>query len=241
MSPRLISLSLLLLLSACGANDAPPATAPVASAAPTTVAGEHLRPRPLAAQNSAPMAGTDYFELPQGAPYAPLDGQVEVVEVFGYTCGHCARFEPLLVAWKTTLPPGVRFTPVPAALGGYWVTFAQAFYAAEQLGIREKSHEAMFAALHVQHSLGPDSSPEQIARFYAQFGVDPNTFVETMHSSAVDAQVNQSRQFAVRSRIEGTPSLIIDGKYLVPVDARGYEHMLGTAAYLVAQQHAALK
>lgn len=241
MNPRLMLLLLVLSLSACDANDAPTATAatPASAAAPTLGAQGSVTPAPSVAQGSAPVAGVDYFELPQGAPYAPLDGQVEVAEVFGYTCGHCANFEPLLVAWKTTLPPGVRFTPVPAALGGYWVTFARAFYAAEQLGVSEKSHQAMFDALHLQHSLSPDSSPEQIAAFYAQYGVDPRIFVDTMQGAAVGAKINQSRQFAVRSRIEGTPSLIVDGRYLVAADARGYEHMLRTTGYLVAQQRAA--
>src|SRR5687768_16623907 len=128
MFPRLISLSLLLLLSACGANDTP-STAPALTAGQTTAVDGSPGPESLVAQVAEPIAGTDFYELPQGAPYAPLEGQVEVAEVFGYTCGHCANFEPLLVAWKATLPPGVRFTPVPAALGGYWVTFAQAFYA----------------------------------------------------------------------------------------------------------------
>lgn len=238
MFPRLMLFSLVLSLCACGAGE-PPSTTPAADPAQVAAADGSAGPAPAATQGAAPVAGTDYFELPQGAPYAPLNGQVEVAEVFGYTCGHCANFEPLLVAWKGTLPPGVRVTPVPAALGGYWVTFAQAFYAAEQFGIREKSHRAMFDALHLQHSLSPTSTPEQIAAFYAQYGVDPNAFAETMQGPVVADLINRSREFAVRSRIEGTPSLIIDGKYLVPVDQRGYEHMLRTASYLVAQQRAA--
>ena len=233
MFPRLMLFSLILSLCACGPGDAPSTT----SAAPATSAAATDGSTGLA-QAAAPVVGTDYFELPQGAPYAPLNGQVEVAEVFGYTCGHCANFEPLLVAWKATLPPGVRVTPVPAALGGYWVTFAQAFYAAEQFGIREKSHRAMFDALHLQHTLGPTSTPEEIATFYAQYGVDPKAFAETMQGPVVAGLINRSREFAVRSRIEGTPSLIIDGKYLVPVDQRGYEHMLRTAGYLVVQQRA---
>ena len=62
-----------------------------------------------------------------------------------------------------------------------------------------------------------------------------------MQGPAVAASVAQARRFAERSRVESTPTLIIDGKYLVPVDDRGYEHMLRTASYLVAQQHARLK
>ena len=240
MKSRLIFLLFALqLLGACGASDTTPAATPATTAG--SLDGTAPSPSTLPAQQVAPVAGTDYFELPQGAPYAPLNGQVEVAEVFGYTCGHCANFEPLLVAWKQTLPPDVRVTPVPAALGGYWVTYAQAFHAAEQMGIREKSHQAMFDALHLQNTLSPTSTPDEIAAFYAQYGVDAKVFAETMQGAAVGARINQSREFAIRSRIEGTPSLIIDGKYLVAADQRGYEPMLRTATYLVAQQRAALK
>jgi thiol:disulfide interchange protein DsbA len=241
MKSRLsLLLFLLPLLAACGPSDNP-AAAPAAtpSAMPAIAA-----PGPAANSETpatAPIPGTDYFELPQGAPYAPLDGQVEVAEVFGYVCVHCANFEPSLVAWKKTLPAGVRFSPVPAAFGGPWDTYARAFYAAEALGIREQSHQALFDALHVQHSLAPTSTLQQIGAFYAQYGVDAQRFVATMQDAAVSAKVAAARQFAERSRVEGTPSLIIDGKYLVPVDERGYDHMLRTAGALVAQRQAVQK
>lgn len=239
MKSRLsLLLFLLPLLAACGPGDSSPAspatTPPAAASAPgQTVTSE--------ARATAPIAGIDYFELPQGAPYAPLDGQVEVAEVFGYVCVHCANFEPSLVAWKKTLPAGVRVSPVPAAFGGPWDTYASAFYAAEALGIREQSHQAVFDALHVQRSLIPTSSPEQIGAFYAQYGVDAQRFVATMQDAAISAKVAAARQFAERSRVEGTPSLIIDGMYLVPVDERGYDHMLRTAGALVAQRQAVSK
>ncbi len=241
MKSRLsLLLFLLPLLAACGPGDSssaspaatPPATA--AAAVPTQAATSE-------APATAPIAGIDYFELPQGAPYAPLDGQVEVAEVFGYVCVHCANFEPSLVAWKKTLPAGVRVSPVPAAFGGPWDTYARAFYAAEALGIRERSHQAVFDALHVQRSLIPTSSPEQIGAFYAQYGVDAQRFVATMQDAGISAKVAAARQFAERSRVEGTPSLIIDGMYLVPVDERGYDRMLRTAGALVAQRQAVSK
>ena len=64
--------------------------------------------------------GTDYVEIASPAPYAPLAGKIEVAEVFGYTCSHCAHFEPQLAAWAAKLPKDVRFSPVPAAFGGPW-------------------------------------------------------------------------------------------------------------------------
>lgn len=247
----LLLMAALPLLAACGPQKAAPTDATTAEPAAKTIQAAPPAPdagttTPVAMalpawQGPIPTTGVDYVELPDGQPYASLDGQVEVAEVFGYICPHCANFEPLFVAWKSELPADVKISLVPVVLGGPWMTYAQAFYAAETLGVLEQSHEAVFSALHRQHSLSPTATPEQIGSFYAQFGVDPKTFTSTMQGSAVGASINRSRQFAVRSRIEGTPSLVIDGRYLVSADQRGYGPMLRTAEYLIAQRRAALK
>ena len=109
-------LVLIPLLAACNAQtDAPAtATAPVAepAAAPAEAAPQGNVPAdssagvdlsPVAATaptGPAPVAGTDYVVIPNGQPYAPLNGKVEVVEVFGFTCPLWAEFEPLITAWK---------------------------------------------------------------------------------------------------------------------------------------------
>ena len=251
-------LVLLPLLAACGKqNDVPAAaTPPVAAAAagaPVEATPEGSTPADASAATGtapvvagaptgpAPVAGTDYVELANGQPYAPLNGQVEVVEVFGYTCPHCAQFEPLITAWKRKQPADVRVTPVPAAFGGYWETYARAFFAAETLGVLEKSHEQMFNAIHVARQLGLDATPEQIGKFYEQYGVDATTFANTMKSFGVETKLNRAKQFATRSQIEGTPSIVVNGKYLVNVDQRGYEHMFNTVEHLAAQARAGAK
>ena len=251
-------LVLIPLLAACNAqSDAPAAaTAPVVAepaAAPVEATPEGSTPADASAATGtapvvagaptgpAPVAGTDYVELANGQPYAPLNGQVEVVEVFGYTCPHCAQFEPLITAWKRKQPADVRVTPVPAAFGGYWETYARAFFAAETLGVLEKSHEQMFNAIHVARQLGLDATPEQIGKFYEQYGVDATTFANTMKSFGVETKLNRAKQFATRSQIEGTPSIVVNGKYLVNVDQRGYEQMFNTVEHLAAQARAEAK
>ena len=251
-------LVLIPLLAACNAQSdtSAAATAPVVAepaAAPVEATPEGSTPADASAATGtapvvagaptgpAPVAGTDYVELANGQPYAPLNGQVEVVEVFGYTCPHCAQFEPLITAWKRKQPADVRVTPVPAAFGGYWETYARAFFAAETLGVLEKSHEQMFNAIHVARQLGLDATPEQIGKFYEQYGVDAKTFANTMKSFGVETKLNRAKQFAARSQIEGTPSIVVNGKYLVNVDQRGYEHMFNTIEHLAAQARAEAK
>ncbi|KAF1695092.1 thiol:disulfide interchange protein DsbA/DsbL [Pseudoxanthomonas daejeonensis] len=232
---HLVSLTLLLALTACSGKQAP---APAEAAAPAADAPAAPAPAPTAPSGPAPVAGVDYVEIPNGQAFQPAAGKIEVAEVFGYTCPHCAQFEPVLQAWKQRQPADVAVTQVPAAFGGYWLPYARAFYAAEALGVLAQSHDAMFNAVHVQRSLPVNANvtAEQIAPFYAQYGVDAKRFADTYNSFGVDAKINRAKQFAVKARIEGTPSLVVNGKYTVNVDPQGFEKMLNTVEWLVAKE-----
>ncbi|MBB3778147.1 thiol:disulfide interchange protein DsbA [Xanthomonas campestris] len=197
---------------------------------------------PLAAcaadKNAPPVEGDDYIVIDGGQPYAPLAGKVEVVEVFGYTCPHCAHFEPTLEAWVAKQPSYVRFTPVPAAFGGFWDAFARAYFAADILGVAKRSHRAMFEAIHEKQTVPTQNvAPEELAAFYAGYGVPQQRFIETYKSQAVDARLDAAREFAKRSKLPGTPAIIINGRYLI--GARNYPDMLRVADYLIAREHAA--
>jgi thiol:disulfide interchange protein DsbA len=89
-------------------------------------------PRPNAAADAAAhkalaaanpnglVEGRDYVEIKDAQPWMPLNGKIEVVEVFGYVCPACAAFNPLVEAWKAKLPADVRFSYVPAPFGPEW-------------------------------------------------------------------------------------------------------------------------
>lgn len=243
----------LLTLAACNKPETPPAaasTAPVAAeqaapspdmapAAPAEATAEAAPAGPIVPPTGpVPVPGTDYMEIAGGQPFQPGTGKIEVVEAFGYTCPHCANFEPLVAAWKAKLPADVQFTPVAAPFGGYWVPYAKAFYTAEAMGLLGKTHEAMFRAIHVERSLPvqPLPTPEQIAGFYARYGANPQQFISTMSSFAVDAKLKRAEQFLTRSGVDSTPTLVVDGKYRVT--AKTLEESLRVAEHLIAQQRA---
>ena len=195
---------------------------------------------PLFAHAATPVAGVDYVEIPNGKPFAPLNGKVEVVEVFGYTCIHCAHFQPQVAAWKRKQPAHVRFTPVPAAFGGFWMPYARAYYAAAKLRVLGKTHDAVFKALHETGSLPiQNASDEEIAAFYASYGADPKAFIAAMRSPATDLLLDRSRDFALATGIEGTPTIVVNGKYRVT--GRNFDDTLRITDYLVAKERAARK
>ncbi|GAB3099840.1 thiol:disulfide interchange protein DsbA/DsbL [Lysobacter terrae] len=197
-----------------------------------------LLPVAAVAAPPAPVEGKDYEVITNGAPYDPVAGRVEVVEVFGYTCPHCAHFEPAVQAWKAKLPKDVKFTPVAAPFGGQWMPFARAYFAAKALGIADRSHEAVFRALHEDGTLPRNPSDDELAQFYTQFGVQPARFLATLNSPDVDAQMERAYGFLERSGVEGTPTMIVAGKYRITAPQAD---VLRVVDQLVARERAAAK
>jgi thiol:disulfide interchange protein DsbA len=183
-----------------------------------------------------PVEGTDYVLIDNGQPYAPLAGKIEVVEVFGYWCPHCAEFQPQLSAWKRTLPADVHFTYVPAVFTA-GDNFARAYFAAEHYGILARTHDAMFPAIHVQGLLPLNASVPELAAYYATQGLDPAKAQAYMDSPEVEAKLEHARQFALHSGVEGTPTLIINGRYRIT--AATHADGLRIAGQLIDQLRAA--
>ncbi len=185
---------------------------------------------------AAPVEGIDYVLITPAQPYAPLAGKIEVVEVFGYWCSHCAEFQPALSAWKRKLPADVRFTYVPAVFTA-GDAFARACFAAQHFGVLERTHEAMFTAIHADGELPVNASVDEIAGYFGQHGLDAGKASAYMRSAAVDTLLEHARQFALHGGVEGTPTLIINGRYRIT--ARTHEDGLRVASQLIAQLRAA--
>lgn len=255
--------SALFALAACGKTEAPSApaadSAPAAAgdaAAPAATApaqGETPAPAETATADPAivpaatatppagapPVAGTDYNEIPGGQPFEPVTGKIEVAEIFSYTCPHCAQFEPVLLEWRKKQTADVKFTPIAGPFGGNPIPFEKAFYAAQTLGLVEKSHEAMFRAVHIDQSIDFRTvTDEKFGEFYAKYGVKSADFIGTMNSFAITAKGKRAEQFMQRSGVSSSPSLVVNGKYLVI--GKSFEDMLRITDHLVARERAAL-
>ena len=243
MLRRLLAPALFFVsLSACAQSAAPPVPAKPAArtvaAAPTPAPAKPVA-RPVAAATAmAPRPGVDFEVLPTPQPTYG-QGKIEVAEVFSYRCIHCAEFQPLVNAWKKTMPADVRWEYVPGVFGGSWNDFARAYFAADILGVQKRTHDAVFKGVFVDQLI-KTGTPDEIADMYAKWGVDRAKFLATMQSFGVTAKLNRARQFAMRTGVSATPTIIIDGKYRVNVTTdRGFPGMLATTSYLIAQERAA--
>ena len=183
---------------------------------------------------STPQAGRDYVEIPGGQAWAARPGRIEVAELFGYTCPHCAHFEPLLAQWKQRQGKDVDLALVPAVYGGAWDVWARAFFAASDLGLLPRSHEAVFAAIHRDGRLPRNPCAQELGTFFSSYGVDGDRFRAAMADPKVDARMDRAREFAIASGAEGTPTLVVNGRYRVT--AASLEDALRITDWLVARE-----
>lgn len=191
------------------------------------------------AQDEVPEAGKDYIEIPNGSPLDPAEGMVVVEEFFNYVCPACYGFEPKFVAWTRQLPSYAKVVHIPAAFRPDFVQYAHAYYAAEIFGIVDKSHQAVYDAIHRSHVLpaeGDKPDEGKIAQFYSDFGVNAQKFLAAMKSFEVDYKVRRASDHMQRSKVTGTPAIVINGRYLVRRSADS--DMFRTATYLIEKEHA---
>lgn len=184
------------------------------------------------------VAGTHYEVLK--TPIATRNKKkIEVVEVFWYGCSHCFDFEPALVVWKSKLPADVDFYQVPAMWSPAMKLHAQGFYVAKALGILDKIHQPFFNALNLEKKRLNDE--DALARFFSTYGVNKDTFDKTFNSFAVTSQVDLADSRARSYGIQGTPEIVVNGKYRVSSALTGSQaNMLKVASFLVEKERAAL-
>jgi len=200
-----------------------------------------LAAAPAFAAEPAPAADAPKWE--EGKSYFLVDppqqtatgDKVEVLEVFSYACPHCAHFQPYADQLKASLPAGAAFTYMPAVFNATWEPYARAYYTAESLGVVADTHQALFDALHRDHQ--QLRTIEDLSTFYAQHGVDKAKFLATAGSFEVESKLQRAAQIVKADGVDGTPSIIVDGKYRVTgTSAGGYPQMVEIVDYLVQKE-----
>jgi thiol:disulfide interchange protein DsbA len=193
------------------------------------------------APKAEPQEGKDYFVI--NPPVASDPSKVIVTEVFSYACPHCAHFQPYAEQVKSQLPAGSQFDLLPAVFQPGWEPFARAFYTAKSMGLVDKTHQALFDAIHRDHQ--PLRTVEDLANlFYSNYGANSGSFISTATSFVVEGELSRGSQLVHDYQVDATPTLIIDGKYRVVANSEngvGFPEMVTTTQYLVQKEMATKK
>ncbi len=212
MLTRLLAVLLLLPIGACSAQT----EAPEEAAKPAVERQE----------------GRDYVTIAEPARFTDDATRIEVVEVFAYSCPHCANFEPMFVKWKASQADDVLPVQVPMAFGGSGEAFGRLFFAAESMGVLDKTHQATFDAFHVDHR--QFRSLADVIAYYAELGVDRPALEATLESFPVTAKLAKAQEIVPKWGVQGTPSVIVDGRYrIVGGPEGGLEGTIATLDHVV--------
>jgi len=158
------------------------------------------------------------------------DGKIEVLEFFWYGCIHCYTLEPHIESWLKKLPADTQFRRVPAVFNQRWAHDAAIFYTFEAMGLVDKLHKPLFDAIH-KDRLRTDNEQE-FTGWLQKNGVDPQKFKDTMKSFGVQSRTKRATQLTAAYKIDGTPAMAVQGRYVVPSEIPG---MLKTVDGLVDQ------
>ena len=172
----------------------------------------------VAAQGQKIEEGFDYRILPIVQP-VETKGKVEVIEFFWYGCPHCYDFEPELSSWVKRQPKDVVFKRVPVAFRDDFMPHSQLFYALEAMGKGDALNEKVMYAMHKENKRLL-TEPE-IADWVASQGIDRNTFLATYRSFAVISKARAAKQMAEAYRIDGVPTIVMQGKYVTSPSIAG--------------------
>ena len=178
-----------------------------------TVASSALWSVAAQADVAKPEAGTDYLVLDPRAPVEAPAGKIEIVEFFWYSCPHCNAFEPQLEAWIKTLPKDVAFRRAPVAFRDDFVPQQRLYFALEAMGLVERLHAKVFAAIHVEKQ--DLSKSAAIADWVAKQGVDMVKFNQQYSSFSVATKATKAAQLQNAYKVEGVPALGVAGRYYV--------------------------
>ena len=138
--------------------------------------------------------------------------RIEVVYFFYYGCSWCYQFEPFIGEWLKNKPTDVSFRRVPALRSSKWITLTRAFYTYETLDLLPRLHAKTFQAFHNDEvNLQSEGA---LFDWVEKQGVDRKRFEEVFRSDAVTERMMSSRTLTDSFRIESTPSVAVDGRYL---------------------------
>ncbi|MDD2881161.1 MAG: thiol:disulfide interchange protein DsbA/DsbL [Rhodoferax sp.] len=205
-----------------------------AGAGSVAVTAAMLSPSWVQAQAKAPQPGVDFIKLDKPAPVEAAAGKIEVIEFFWYNCGHCNAFEPVLASWAKALPKDVAFKRMPIAFRSDSVPQQKLFFALEAMGLVDKFHARVFAAIHGDRQ--NLTSADAITAWVVKQGVDKAKFLENFNSFSTSTKATRATQLQNAYQLEGVPAMGVAGLYYTDGSlAKSMDRALQVTEFLAAQ------
>lgn len=166
---------------------------------------------------AAQLAPGKHYQLINPVQPTASGAKVEVIEFFYYGCPGCNSLQAPLNNWLKKKPADVEFRRVPVVFRDEWIPLTKAYYAFEAMGVLDRTHHQLFAAIHDRRTLEIKNllrDPSPLYDWVAKQGVDRQKFIDVYKSFGVGSRTNRSIELPGNYNVTSTPTLVVDGKYL---------------------------
>lgn len=195
----------------------------------------------LATGLMAEAAHADPFTVLNPAQPTASKDKIEVIEFFSYHCPHCYHLDPTISAWAAKLPKDVEFKRVHIMWPGMSniQPYTKLFHTMQALGVQDKLHGKLFDAVHRDKI---EVRKLDIAEdWFAKQGVDKARFDQAFNSFGVATATNQAEAVTKAYRVDGVPTVVVNGKYKTSVsDAGGEPQLLTLLDQLIDKERQAM-
>jgi len=147
-------------------------------------------------------------------PVQPVEtgANIEVIDFFWYGCPYCNELQPVLEEWIKKKPADVAVRRIPVILRDNWAPHARIYYTLDLLGEVERLHSKVYHSYHVEELAM--SKPDVMEQWAAKNGIERRRWVDAYFSPEVDGRIARAFQATKRYDIQGTPSVVVDGRFL---------------------------
>ena len=175
--------------------------------------------------------GVDYEKMPVEVEPVQED-KIEVTEFFAYWCPHCADLEPVISKHVRTFASDTVLRKEHIIWDeGRDFNFARLYAAAKQSGLEHQVTPAVFEAVVRQRiNLGQTDTLSKWANAQTRF--DGKKLISAFESFGSQTQAKQMGELTAKYGIDGTPTVVVGGKYRV-LFKNGYESGMKTIDELV--------
>ena len=147
-------------------------------------------------------------------PVQPVEtgASIEVIDFFWYGCPYCNELQPVLEDWIKRKPDDVSVRRIPVILRDSWAPHARIYYTLDLLSEVERLHPRVYHSYHVEEL--SMSKPDVMEQWAVKNGIERRRWVDAYFSPEVDGRIARAFQATKRYDIQGTPSVVVDGRYL---------------------------
>jgi len=160
-----------------------------------------------------PKSGADYLPLSPAQPTQQVGNKIEVIEFFAYHCPHCYVIEADTAAWIKKQGNNINFKRIAYPFQGPADPESHLFLTLEAMGKADEVSPKVFRAMHVerQRLMKDDAILEWVGK---SSGLDKTKFLEAWNSFGVLTKLKQLPKIVSNYKIDGTPTFVVDGKYI---------------------------